>query len=338
MNSTLTNDKSYLDFLSDLKLKIQTAQVKAAIAVNRELILLYWEIGRSILVRQEQEGWGAKVIDRLSADLKKAFPDLKGFSPRNLKYMRSFAEAYPDFQFVQQVVAQIPWGHNVRIMEYVKAHPAREWYILKVIEHGWSRNVLVHQIETNLYHRKGQAITNFDLTLPAPQSDLAKQTLKDPYIFDFLQLQEDAQEREIEKSLIEHIKDFLLELGVGFSFVASQYHLEVDEEDFYIDLLFYHLKLRCYVIIDLKTGEFKPEYAGKINFYLSAIDDLAKSEHDNPSIGIVLCKTKKRLIVEYALRDMAKPIGVSAYQLTAVLPDQLKTSLPTIEQLEAELM
>ena len=338
MNSTLTNDKSYLDFLSDLKLKIQTAQVKAAIAVNRELIILYWEIGRSILVRQEQEGWGAKIIDRLSADLKKAFPDLKGFSPRNLKYMRTFAETYPDMQFVQQVVAQIPWGHNVRIMEYVKAPQEREWYIRQAIEHGWSRNVMVHQIETNLYHRKGQAITNFDLTLPAPQSELAKQTLKDPYIFDFLQLQEDAQEREIEKSLIEHIKDFLLELGVGFSFVASQYHLEVDEEDFYIDLLFYHLKLRCYVIIDLKSGEFKPEYAGKINFYLSAIDDLLKSEQDNPSIGILLCKTRKRLVVEYALRDIAKPIGVSAYQLTAILPDQLKTSLPTIEQLEAELM
>jgi len=338
MNSMLINEKSYLDLLSDLKLKIQTAQVKAAIAVNRELILLYWEIGRNILLRQEQAGWGAKVIDRLSADLKKAFPDLKGFSSRNLKYMRSFAETYPDFQFVQQVVAQIPWGHNVRIMEYVKAPQEREWYIRQAIEHSWSRNVLVHQIETNLYHRKGGAITNFNLTLPAPQSDLAKQTLKDPYIFDFLQLQDDAQEREIEKSLIQHIKDFLLELGVGFSFVASQYHLEVEDEDFYIDLLFYHLKLHCYVIIDLKTTDFKPEYAGKINFYLSAIDDLLKSAQDNPSIGILLCKTRKRLVVEYALRDIAKPIGVSAYQLTAVLPDQLKTSLPTIEQLEAELM
>jgi len=277
------------------------------------------------------------VIDRLAQDLRREFPDMKGFSARNLKYMRAFAEAYPDKEFVQQPVAQIPWGHNVRTLDYVKDPAERIWYIRQTIEHGWSRNVLVHQIESGLYHRKGKAITNFDRTLPAPQSDLAREVLKDPYVFDFLGLTEDIRERELERQLIARIRDFLLELGVGFAFVGSQVHLEVGGEDFYLDLLFYHLKLRCYVVIELKTGEFKPEYAGKMNFYLSAVDDLFRHPDDRPSIGIILCKSKNKVIVEYALRDTTKPIGVSSYRLTRALPEELKESLPSVEELEREL-
>ncbi len=277
------------------------------------------------------------MIDRLAQDLRREFPDMKGFSARNLKYMRAFAEAYPDKEFVQQPVAQIPWGHNVRTLDYVKDPAERIWYIRQTIEHGWSRNVLVHQIESGLYHRKGKAITNFDRTLPAPQSDLAREVLKDPYVFDFLGLTEDIRERELERQLIARIRDFLLELGVGFAFVGSQVHLEVGGEDFYLDLLFYHLKLRCYVVIELKTGEFKPEYAGKMNFYLSAVDDLFRHPDDRPSIGIILCKSKNKVIVEYALRDTTKPIGVSSYRLTRALPEELKESLPSVEELEREL-
>jgi predicted nuclease of restriction endonuclease-like (RecB) superfamily len=261
----------------------------------------------------------------------------KGFSSRNLKYMRAFAEAWPDNTFVQQVVAQIPWGHNVRILDYVKDPPEREWYMRQTIQHGWSRNVLVHQIESALYRRQGKALTNFDRTLPAPQSELAQQILKDPYSFDFLTLGPEAQERDLERGLLSHIRDFLLELGVGFAFVGSQYHLEVGGQDYYLDLLFYHLRLRCYVVIDLKISEFQPEFAGKMNFYLSAVDGLLRHPTDQPSVGIILCKTKNKVIVEYALRDTHKPIGVSAYQLTESLPKQLRGSLPTIEELEAEL-
>ncbi|AEH45437.1 protein of unknown function DUF1016 [Thermodesulfatator indicus DSM 15286] len=327
----------YAEFLADLKERIRRARVKAALSVNRELILLYWEIGRMILERQRKEGWGSKVIDRLAQDLRREFPDLKGFSARNLKYMRAFAEAYPDKKFVQEVLAQITWYHNITLLEKVKDPTERIWYIQQTIEHGWSRNVLVHQIESGLYHRKGKAITNFDRTLPAPQSDLAQEMLKDPYVFDFLGLTEDIRERELEKQLIARIRDFLLELGVGFAFVGSQVHLEVGGEDFYLDLLFYHLKLRCYVVIELKTGEFKPEYAGKMNFYLSAVDDLLRHPDDRPSIGIILCKSKNKVIVEYALRDTTKPIGVSSYRLTRALPEEIKSSLPSVEELEREL-
>jgi predicted nuclease of restriction endonuclease-like (RecB) superfamily len=251
--------------------------------------------------------------------------------------MRSFAETYPDEQFVQQVVAQIPWGHNLRILDAVKVPVEREWYIRQTIEQGWSRNVLVHQIESGLYRRQGKADTNFSRTLPNPQSELAQQLLKDPYNFDFISLGKEAQERELEKALIDRIRDFLLELGVGFAFVGSQYHLEVEGEDFYIDLLFYHLRLRCFVVIDLKVGAFKPEFSGKMSFYVSAVDDLLKHRDDMPTIGMILCKNKKQKIVEYALRDMNKPIGVSTYQLREALPEQLQGSLPTVEQLEAEL-
>jgi predicted nuclease of restriction endonuclease-like (RecB) superfamily len=327
----------YDDFLSDLKTRISHAQLRAAVAVNKELVLLYWQIGRDILHRQQQQGWGAKVINRLATDLQQAFPEIKGFSLRNLKYMRAFAQAYPDEQFVQQLVAQIPWGHNVRILDTVKDSVEREWYVQQTIQHGWSRNVLVHQIESQLYHRQGKAITNFDLTLPKPQSELAQQLLKDPYSFDFLNLGEEILERDLERALINHIRDFLLELGVGFAFVGSQYHLEVGGEDFYIDLLFYHLRLRCYVVIDLKIEEFKPEFSGKMNFYVSAVDDLLRHTDDQPTIGIILCKSKNKVIAEYSLRDMNKPIGVSVYQIRNNLPSGLQGNLPTIEQLEAEL-
>ncbi|MCG6138311.1 MAG: PDDEXK nuclease domain-containing protein [Nostoc sp. LLA-1] len=337
MADNLSPMDGYDDFLQELKERIRSAQVKAALSVNRELVLLYWQIGREIITRQQQQGWGAKVIERLARDLKAAFPDMKGFSARNLKYMRAFAEAYPDEQIVQQLVALIPWGHNVRILDAVKDASAKLWYVQKTIENGWSRNVLVHQIESRLYHRQGKATTNFENTLPKPQSELAQQLLKDPYNFDFLSLGKEALERELEKALIEHIRDFLLELGVGFAFVGSQYHLEVGNKDFYIDLLFYHLHLRCYVVIDLKIEDFQPEFSGKMSFYVSAVDDLLRHPDDQPTIGMILCKTKNQTIVEYALREMNKPIGVSTYQLRDTLPEQLQGSLPTIEQLEAEL-
>jgi predicted nuclease of restriction endonuclease-like (RecB) superfamily len=329
--------EGYDDLLRDLKERIRAAQVRAALAVNSELVLLYWRAGRDIVAEQQKRGWGAKVVDRLAADLRRAFPEMKGFSPRNLKYMRALAEAYPDEEFVQQLVAQIPWGHNLKILDAVSDSAEREWYIRQTIEHGWSRSVLVHQIESGLYSRQGKALTNFERTLPAPRSELAGQLLKDPYTFDFLTLTEDALERDLERGLLDHVRQFLLELGVGFAFVGSQYHLEVGGQDFYVDLLFYHLRLRCYVVIDLKVSEFQPEFAGKMNFYLSAVDEQLKHKDDESSIGIILCKTKNSVVVEYALRDTNKPMGVSTYQLTESLPKRLKESLPTIEELEAEL-
>src|SRR5712664_1319802 len=251
--------------------------------------------------------------------------------------MRAFAEAWPDEDFVQQVAAQLPWFHNCTILDKLKNLAERIWYAQQTIENGWSRNILIHQIESNLFHRKGKAMTNFDRTLPAPQSELAQQIIKDPYNFDFLSLGSEAKERDLERGLIAQLQKFLLELGVGFAFVGSQYPLEVDGEDFFIDLLFYHLKLRCFVVIDLKMDQFRPEYAGKMNFYLSAVDDLLKHSSDQPSLGIILCKTKKKMVVEYALRDTSKPLGVAEYRITAALPERLKGNLPSIEDLEAEL-
>lgn len=328
---------NYPTVLNELKQKIQRAQIQAALAVNEQLLLLYWDLGRAILDQQAQSGWGSKVIQQLAKDLKKAFPEQKGFSERNLKYMRRFAEEYPERQFVQEVLAQIPWYHNITLMEKVKDLETRKWYIAQTTTHGWSRNVMVHQIETQAHQRAGQAQTNFDRTLPAPQSDLAQQVLKDPYSFDFLTLAADAREKELERGLIEHIKDFLLELGAGFAYVGSQVKLEVGDRDFYPDLLFYHLKLRCYVVIELKMTEFEPEYVGKMNFYLSAIDDKLSHSDDEPSIGLILCKGKNRTIVEYTLRDTRKPIGVSEYRLTEALPKELQSALPSIESLEQEL-
>jgi predicted nuclease of restriction endonuclease-like (RecB) superfamily len=319
----------YQAYLAQLKERIRSAQAKAALAVNRELILLYWQIGRDILQQQAQQGWGAKVINQLASDLKQEFPEIKGFSRTNLLYMRAFAEAYGDEQIVQQLVGRIPWGHNVRILDQVKTPAERLWYAQQTIENGWSRNVLVHQIESNLYARQGKALTNFNLALPPTQSDLAQQLLKDSYVFDFLSLGQEAKERDLERGLLLHLQRFMLELGKGFAFVGNQYHLEVGGQDFYIDLLFYHLKLRCYVVIDLKMGNFQPEYAGKMGFYLAAVDDLLRHPEDRQSIGLILCKSSNDVIVEYSLRDVSKAMGVSNYQILE--------ALPTVAQLEAEL-
>ncbi len=327
----------YVEFFSELKIEIKQAQIRAAVSLNKEVISMYWKIGRSILDRQKKLGWGAKVIDRLSKDLRKEFPEMKGFSQRNLKYMRSFAENWQDEQIVQQVLHNLPWGHICILLDKIFDKNEREWYVRQTIENSWSRNVLVMRIETNLYGRTGKAQTNFERTLPKEQSDLAQNLLKDPYIFDFLTIGLEARERELESVLLQHLKEFLLELGLGFAFVGSQYHLEIGEQDFYIDLLFYHLKLRCYVVIELKTVAFKPEFAGKMNFYLSAVDDLLKHADDSASIGLILCKTKNKIVVEYALRDTTKPIGVSEFQLTESLPENLRGKLPTIEEIEAEL-
>ncbi len=329
--------EGYTEFLAELKNEIATARVRAALSVNRELVLLYWNIGKQILDRHLSEGWGAKIIERLASDLRQSFPDMKGFSARNLTYMRDLASAYPDSAILQQLVAKIPWGHNVRILDHVQNPAEREWYIRKTIEHGWSRNVLVLQIESDLYHRQGKATTNFKRTLPEPQSDLAEQMLKDPYNFEFLALADKAKEKDIHRKLLTHLREFLLELGIGFAFVGSEYRLEVDGEDYYLDLLFYHYRLRSFVIIELKVGAFKPEYAGKMNFYLSAVDDLLRTESDNPTIGVILCKSKSKVVVEYALRDTGKPVGVASFKLTSSLPKKWKDSLPTVEDLEAEL-
>ena len=332
----LSLPENYSEFLQSLKERIRTAQVKAALAVNRELVLLYWQIGQDILERQKQEGWGAKVITKLSKDLKAEFPDMKGFSRTNLLYMRSFANAYPNLQIVQQLVGQIPWGHNVRILDAVKNYDEQIWYVQQTIENGWSRAVLEYQIESKLYQRQGKAITNFEQALPQPQSDLAQQLLKSPYNFDFLSLGKEAVERDLENALIAHMRDFLLELGVGFSFVGSQYPLEIGDQEFRIDLLFYHLKLRCFVVIDLKMGKFEPAFSGQINFYVNAVDDLLRHPDDQPTIGMVLCKSKENTIVEYSLRGINTPIGVSTHT-PEQLPEPLQESLPTVARLQQEL-
>ncbi|SAK85381.1 hypothetical protein AWB82_05776 [Caballeronia glebae] len=330
-------DDDYRHWLAELKLRVERARQRAAASANRELVTLYWQIGRDILDRQRRQGWGAGVIDQLARDLKSAFPDMRGFSPRNLKYMRALAQAWPDEAFVQQPAAQLPWFHLCTLLDKLKNQDDRSWYAAKSLEHGWSRQVLVMQIETAAHARSGSAITNFDERLPPPQSDLARDALKDPYIFDFLGLAENAQERDIEQALTRHITRFLLELGAGFAFVGRQYRLDVGGDEFFIDLLFYHLKLRCYVVVELKTTAFKPEYAGQLNFYLSAVDAQLKAPDDQPTIGLLLCKEKNRLVAEYALRGVAKPMGVAEYQLLREVPASLETTLPSIDQIEAEL-
>jgi predicted nuclease of restriction endonuclease-like (RecB) superfamily len=335
--SGLILPEGYDSFLRNLKDRVRTAQLRACLSVNRELILLYWRTGHDILERQNQAGWGAKVIDRLARDLHSEFPDMKGLSRTNLLYMRAFAEAWPDESFVQQVVGQIPWGHNLRILDLLKDPDDREWYARAALQHGWSRNVLVHQIETGLRHREGKAQSNFTQTLPPGQSDLAQQVLKDPYNFEFLSLAKEAHERDLERALINHLRDFLLELGVGFAFMGSQYPLEVGGQEFRIDLLFYHVRLRAYVVVELKAQDFRPEFSGKMNFYLSAIDDTLRHPDDQASIGIILCKSKNKVVAEYALRDLGKPVGISQYRFTEGLPKRLQQSLPSVEQLEAEL-
>ena len=337
--SRISLPSGYAPLLADLKARVRAAQVRAVLSVNREIVLLYWNIGREILRCQRDEGWGAKVVERLAKDLRAEFPEIEGFSPRNLKYMRAFAAAYSESEFVQQVVAQIPWGHNLLLLNKLKQPELREWYARKTLEHGWSRAVLSAQMQTKAHARQGKALTNFKQTLPPPQSDLAQQALKDPYTFDFLTLSADARERELEQGLVEHIQKFLLELGVGFAFVGRQVHLEIGGEDYYLDLLFYHLKLRCYVVIDLKMEPFKPEFAGKMNFYLSAVDDKMRNPQDQPTIGLLLCRDKNRITVEYALRHMSKPIGVAQWRTRLVesLPKKLKGALPSVTELAKEL-
>jgi predicted nuclease of restriction endonuclease-like (RecB) superfamily len=329
--------EGYADWLTDLKARIHAAQQRAALAVNTELVQLYWQIGRDILDRQAQQGWGAKVIDRLAHDLRTAFPDVKGFSPRNLKYMRAFAQAWPDRAFVQGPLARLPWYHHLALLEKLQTAEERTWYAAKAVEHNWSRNILVMQIETRLMDRQGNAVTNFKASLPTHQSDLARESLKDPYRLDFLGLAEEAEEREIEAALVRHITDFLLELGAGFAYVGRQVHIEVGGDDFFLDLLFYHLKLRSYFVIELKGGKFKPEHLGQLGFYMTAVDAQIKAADDNPTIGLLLCKSKNEVVAEYALRDTARPLGVAEYELAESLPERLQTSLPTIEQIEREL-
>ena len=328
----------YSHWLASLKTQIRSARLKASLAVNRELVLLYWRIGKEILDRQHAQGWGSKVIEQLAKDLRAEFPDMKGFSRTNLLYMRAFAEAWPDEAIVQQLAGQLPWFHNCTLLDKVKGRELREWYIKKTIENGWSRSILEMQIESQAHLRIGAGQNNFERTLPAPQSDLARDIVKDPYAFDFLGITDAASERLIEKALIAHLRDFLIELGVGFAFVGSQYKLDIEGDEFYIDLLFYHTKLHCYVVIELKNTEFKFEYTGQLNGYIAAVDDLVRDpKHDTPTIGLILCKSKKKTMVEYALRGVETPMGVSTYRTSPELPKELIGILPTIEQLEIGL-
>ncbi|RQW81704.1 MAG: DUF1016 domain-containing protein [Methylococcus sp.] len=327
----------YAELLSEIRERVRAARIRAALAVNSELIRLYWHIGREILSRQEALGWGVGVVSQLADDLRRDFPDMKGLGRTNLLYMRRLARAWPDEAIVQQLVEQLPWGHNIRLLERFTDPAERAWYARAAIEHGWSRAILDYQIDTDLYRRQGRGVTNFERTLPPAQSDLAAALLRDPYNFDFLSLAEDARERDVHRGLLQHLREFLIELGSGFAFVGSQVHLEVAGDDFYVDLLFYHLRLRSYVVIELKTNDFKPEYAGKLNFYLSAVDDLLRHPDDQPSIGLIICRGRKGLIAEYALRDMGKPIGIAGHRLRQGLPERLKGQLPTVEQLESEL-
>ena len=329
----------YGELLQDLKERITKERLKVAMAANASMVLLYWDIGRAILERQEREGWGAKVIDRLSRDLRNAFPDMKGLSPRNLKYMRAFARAWPDRKIVQEVLAQITWYHNLTLLEKLDTPEDRLWYADRTAKEGWSRNILTLQIESQLHKRQGKAVTNFKATLPPADSDMAEQVFKDPYLFDFLGTADPRRERELEQALIDHIQKFLLELGAGFAFVGRQVHLEFSNSDYYIDLLFYHLKLRCFVVLELKAIPFNPSFVGQLNMYLSAVDDLLRHHDDKPTIGLLLCKGKDRIVVEYALRDLRKPIGVADWEtrLVTSLPKELKGSLPTVEEIEAEL-
>jgi len=332
----LINNNEYLSVVSDIKARIKNAQHRVMLSANSELVALYWSIGKVI---NENSAWGNKFVDNLARDIKHDFPSVTGYSVRNLKYMAKFAKTYDDFEFVQRTVAQIPWRHNIALLDKVKDSGQRIWYTQKVIENGWSRDWLVTQIEYQLYERQAVSdkTSNFNQRLELPQSELAEQALKDPYIFDFIQYRECMIEREIEAELVKNVTKLLLELGTGFSFMGNQYHIEVEGEDFYIDLMFYNLKLRCYVVIELKTGDFKPEYAGKLNFYISAVDDLMKTDVDNPTIGLLFCKNKRGMIAEYSLRDIEKPIGVSEYKLFKNLPKEYENILPTAEDIEKRI-
>ncbi|MDM8558133.1 PDDEXK nuclease domain-containing protein [Candidatus Parabeggiatoa sp. HSG14] len=361
MNQTLTKDNDYSAWLKELKTKVRLVQIKAAVKVNSELLWFYWELGQDIIDKQKNAKWGGGFLKQLSKDLSAEFSDIKGFSLTNLKYIKQWTVFYSqeiqksqqavgqnlsqvllheDKPIGQQVVAQltqIPWGHHIVIISKCKNTDEAFFYIQKTIKNNWSRAVLTHHIESALFHREGKAITNFEVTLPAPQSDLAKEMLKNPYLFDFLNLTEKHDESELENALVNHVTKFLLELGAGFSYLGRQYKLEIAGDEFFIDLLFYHVKLHCYVVVELKAVKFKPEFAGKLNFYVSAVDGLVKSEQDNPTIGILICKSKNDMVVEYALKDVHKPIGVSEYIITKNLPKEFKSSLPSIEEIETEL-
>lgn len=329
----------YPILLEELKNRIGIERVRATFAANASMLLLYWDIGQAILIRQANEGWGAKVIDRLSTDLRNAFPDMRGLSARNLKYMRTFSEVWPKRAIVQEVLAQLPWYQNLALLEKLDTPDDRLWYAAKTLEHGWSRNILVLQIQSQLHKRQGKAITNFPSALPPVESDMAAQVFKDQYLFDFLGTADPRREREVEQALVNHVQKFLLELGAGFAFVGKQMPLEVGEQDFLVDLLFYHLKLRCFVVVELKSVPFDPAFIGQLNLYLSAVDDLLRHSDDLPTIGLLLCKGKDQLVVEYALRNFQKPIGVADWetQIVSSLPEGLKGSLPSIEEIEAEL-
>lgn len=332
----LINTNEYFDILDGIKTRIQEAQYRAVLGANRELILLYWNIGKVII---ENSQWGNKFIDNLARDIKQDFPDTKGYSVRNLKYMRKFAILFPDAEIVQALLAQLTWYHLQLLMDKIADTGIYLWYAAKTVENGWSRNVLLHQISIKLYERQAVAekASNFERTLPKPQSELAQETLKNPYVFDFVEAREGIIEREIEKELVANIAKTIMELGTGFAFVGNQYHIEVSNKDYYIDLLFYNLKLSCFVVIEIKNMEFKPEHAGKLNFYLSAIDDILRRPHDNPSIGILLCAERDKLTAEYALKDINKPIGVSEYKLSDFVPAELVDTLPSAEDIEKRI-
>lgn len=362
MKSNLILDKEYKAWLADIKARVRSAQLKAAVKVNSEMLLFYWELGADMVTKQAHAKWGDGFLPQLSKDLMSEFPYMKGFSKRNLKYIRQWFLFYSkDKPIGQQPVAQlagdsihsrsvvpigqqavgqitqIPWGHNIAIISKCKKIQEALFYVQNVLLHNWSRDVLVHQIESGLYKREGKAVTNFELALPKPQSDLARQTLKNPYIFDFLSMATDHNERDLEKVLIENLTSFLLELGAGFAFVGKQMPIQVGNREFFIDLLFYHTQLHCYVVAELKTGDFEPEHAGKLNFYIKAVDSRLRKDGDGPTIGLLLCKNREKLVAEYALSDIHKPIGVSEYKLTHLLPKDLKSSLPTIKAIEREL-
>lgn len=346
----------YQDWLKTIKQRIHATRMKVALAANGALISLYYEIGAQIVDRESHAQWGSGFIDAFSHDLRQAFPEIGGFSSKNLRYCRAFFRFYCDPGIWQQAVAklretpwagsesqlsallmEIPWGHNILIFTKCSSVVEAGFYINQTLEQGWSRDVLALQLKSDLYARTGKAVTNFSRTLPLPQSDLAQQTLKDPYTFDFMAMTLPYNERDVERQLTQHITQFLLELGKGFAFIGRQYHLEIAANDYYIDLLFYHVTLKCYVVVELKNRKFIPEYAGKLNFYLSAVDSLLKREDDQPTIGLLLCRDKNNIEVEFALRDMNKPMGVSEYTLVETLPDNLKGAMPTVEEIENDL-
>lgn len=329
----------YPELLDAVAGRVEAGRQRAVAVANQELVATYWSIGNEILARQDAEGWGTRVIDRLSADLRDRFPETKGFSSRNLKYMRAFAAAWPDRAIVQASLAQLPWYHHIALLEKLDSSGLRQWYAQAAVEQGWSRDVLVHHIDTQFHQRAGKAVTNFADTMPPADSDLAQQATRDPYLFDFVGIADTRREHDLERALTDHVERFLLELGQGFAFVGRQVHLEIGNADFYADLLFYHLRLRCFVVIELKVGDFDPGYLGQLGMYMAAVDDLLRHPEDKPTIGLILCKTKNNVVAEYALRGYTAPIGVAEWKttITASLPSELETSLPTVEELEAEL-